>query len=222
MGVLFIAGAGTDIGKTYVTALLARQARATGRAVRVLKPVVSGVPPHDDPDFAASDTARLLTAAGLPVDAAHVEACSPWRFAAALAPDRAAALEGRCLALSTLVNWCRARIAEAAVEETVLIEGAGGLMSPITADATGLDWLVALNQPAILVAGSYLGAISHALTAIEVTRARGVPLRAVVVSESLESTGLAETLEALARFAPGVPLLALGRGETGLAGLTEP
>ena len=222
MGVLFIAGAGTDIGKTYVTAALARQIRAAGGAVRVLKPVVSGVAALDDPAFASSDTAILLRAAGLPVDEAQVNACSPWRFAAPLAPDRAAAAEGRIVQLSEVVDWCRVQIAQAAPGETVLIEGAGGLMSPMTPDATVLDWLTALACPVLLVAGSYLGAVSHALTAIEVIRTRGVPLRAVVVSESVESAGLAETVDALHRFAPGAEIIGLARGETALAGLTAP
>ena len=95
-------------------------------------------------------------------------------------------------------------------------------MSPVTREATVLDWLIALECPVILVAGSYLGAISHALTAIEVIRARGVPLRAIVVSESLDSAGLAETIEAIARFAPGAPIIAVRRGDTALPGLTEP
>jgi dethiobiotin synthetase len=213
MGALFIAGAGTDIGKTYVTAALARSLRAEGRAVRVLKPVASGVAPLGDPAFAASDTARLLSAAGLPVDAAHVEACSPWRFAAPLAPDRAAALEGRSLDLADLLDWCRARTAEAAPDETVLIEGAGGLMSPITHDATGLDWLIGLRCPCLLVAGSYLGAISHALTAVAVIRAASALLQALVVSESEASAGLNETVDALRRFAPAARVIALRRGD---------
>jgi dethiobiotin synthetase len=221
MGVIFIAGAGTDIGKTYVTAVLARQVRASGGRVRVLKPIASGVAPQDDPAFADSDTATLLRAAGLPVDAARVEACSPWRFAAPLAPDRAAAAEGRKVELSEVVDWCRARIDEAASGETVLIEGAGGLMSPVTQDATVLDWLIALGCPVVLVCGSYLGAVSHALTAIEVIRARGVALHRVVVSESVPSAGLAETVEALDRFAPDCRILALARGQTALAALTE-
>jgi len=222
MGVLFIAGAGTDIGKTYVTAALARQIRAGGRSVRVLKPVVSGVAALGEPAFAASDTAVLLRAAGLPVDEDQVNACSPWRFAAPLAPDRAAAAEGRHVQLSEVVDWCRARIAEAAPGETVLIEGAGGLMSPMTQDATVLDWLIALACPVLLVTGSYLGGVSHALTAIEVVKARGVPLHGVVVSESVESAGLAETVDALHRFAPGAEIIALARGETVLTGVTVP
>ena len=222
MSVLFIAGAGTDIGKTYVTAALARQLRAGGGAVRVLKPIISGVAALGEPDFAASDTAVLLRAAGLPVDEAHVDACSPWRFTAPLAPDRAADAEGRSVRLSEVVDWCRIRIARAAPGETVLIEGAGGLMSPVTQDATVLDWLLALDCRVLLVAGSYLGAVSHALTAIEVIKARCVKLHGVVVSESVESAGLAETIDALRRFAPTAAISALARGETALAGVTVP
>ena len=182
MPALFIAGAGTEIGKTYVTAALTRRLLADGVPVRTLKPLASGVPPLGDPAFAESDTARLLAAQGLAMDPETVAACSPWRFAAPLAPDQAAAREGRALALADLVAWCRGQIA--AAEGVLLIEGVGGLMSPVTPEATGLDWLKALEIPALLVSGSYLGAISHALTACETLRLHGVPLLAVAVSES--------------------------------------
>lgn len=221
MSAIFIAGAGTDIGKTYVTAALTRSIRARGGAVRVLKPLASGVAPLAAAAFADSDTARLLAAAGLPITQANVDACSPWRFAAPLAPDQAAAAEGRRLELGELLAWCRMRMGEAAPDETVLIEGVGGLMSPITEKATGLDWLLGLGCPAILVAGSYLGAISHALTALAVIQARAIPLQGVVVSESEPSAGLDETIDALQRFGPEAPIIALKRGETRISGLTE-
>ena len=102
---LFIAGAGTEIGKTYVTAALTRSLRAQGRAVRTVKPLASGVPPLSDPGFIESDTARLLHAQGLALDEEAVEACSPWRFSAPLSPDQAAVLEGRSLDLADLVGW---------------------------------------------------------------------------------------------------------------------
>ncbi|MCE4223280.1 dethiobiotin synthase [Methylobacterium sp. C25] len=184
---LFIVGAGTEIGKTYATAALTRRLREQGRNVLTLKPLASGVPPIDDPAFAESDTAILLAAQGLPVTPETVEACSPWRFSAPLAPDQAAAREGRELHLDELVAWCERQLSphrHPHPETTVLIEGVGGLMSPITAEATGLDWLKRLGLPALLVSGCYLGAISHALTAAETLRAHGVPLLAVVVSES--------------------------------------
>ncbi len=197
---LFIAGAGTEIGKTYVTAALVRHLRMEGRRIRALKPLASGVPPLDDPAFAESDTGRLLAAQHLAITPHSVAACSPWRFTAPLAPDLAAAQEGRSLALDELVGWCRARLADADSDETVLIEGVGGLMSPVTEAATALDWLKALGLPALLVSGSYLGAISHALTAVETLRANSVALTGVVVSESEGAPTPPETVaDAIAR-----------------------
>ena len=87
---VFVAGAGTEIGKTYVTAALTRRLRALGRGVRTLKPLASGVPPLDAADFAESDTGRLLAAQGLATTPETVAACSPWRFTAPLSPDLAA------------------------------------------------------------------------------------------------------------------------------------
>ncbi|MCJ2074950.1 dethiobiotin synthase [Methylobacterium sp. E-016] len=209
MTTVFIAGAGTEIGKTYVTAAIVRRLRADGRDVRALKPVASGVPPMGDPDFAGSDTAQLLAAQGIAVTVAAVAACSPWRFAAPLAPDQAAALEGQAPVLEDIVTWCLERM-EAATG-TLIVEGVGGLMSPVTQEATGLGWLWSLACPAILVSGSYLGAISHALTAYETCRAADIPVLAIVVNESTGAPTPPETVaEAIARHAE-VPVIVIAR-----------
>ncbi|MCJ2013738.1 dethiobiotin synthase [Methylobacterium sp. J-076] len=213
---LFVAGAGTEIGKTYVTAALTRRLRASG-PVLALKPLASGVPPVGDPAFAQSDTARLLAAQGLPVDAGTVEACSPWRFAAPLAPDQAAAREGRRVSLDEIVAWCRGRIATAGCP--VVIEGVGGLMSPITDAATGLDWIEALALPVVLVSGSYLGAISHALTAAEVLRLRGLTTGAVVVSESEGAPTPPETVAGAIARHTSCPVFCMNRGAAAPEGL---
>lgn len=206
---VFIAGAGTGIGKTYVTVALVRCLRAAGRDVRALKPIASGVPPIDDQSFAESDTARLLAAQGIPVTVGSVADCSPWRYAAALAPDQAAALEGQAPVLEEIVTWCLERMEVSS--GTLLIEGVGGLMSPVTEDATGLGWLWSLACPAILVSGSYLGAISHALTAYETCRAAGVPVLAIVVNASLDApTPPGGVADAIGRHAD-VPVIVWGR-----------
>ena len=209
MTTVFIAGAGTEIGKTYVTSAIVRRLRADGRDVRALKPVASGVPPVGDPGFADSDTARLLAAQGVAVSENSVAACSPWRYSAPLAPDQAAALEGRTLELEAVVAWCLERME--AEPGTLLIEGVGGLMSPVTQEATGLGWLWSLACPAILVSGSYLGAISHALTAYETCRAADVPVLAIVVNESPGAPTPPETVaEAIARHVE-VPVIVIAR-----------
>lgn len=213
MSALFVTGAGTDVGKTYVTAGLVRALRGRGGAVRAYKPVVSGVPDPENPAFAQSDTARLLDALGEPVTRRAVELCSPWRFAAPLAPDLAAAREGRRLELDAVAAWCRARRDEAPPGCTVVVEGVGGVMSPLTDAATGLDWLKALGWPCLLVCGGYLGAISHALTALETLRTHQVPVAAVVVSAAQDPPVPAEvTAEAIARFAGPLRMAVVERG----------
>ncbi|MDO9335647.1 MAG: dethiobiotin synthase [Caulobacter sp.] len=210
MRTLFIAGAGTDVGKTWVTAALARALLAAGTSVAVFKPVASGYDPAS-PD--ESDAGRLLAALGRePTPEAIAEIC-PLRFAAPLSPPAAARREGVTLSLDGLVDSCRARIA-AAPAEVLLIEGVGGLMSPVTDTATGLDLLAALDVPAILVGGTYLGGISHLLTAAEVLAARRLPLLAAIASESPPpAPDFAETAADLRRFLGATPLLAAGRND---------
>ena len=203
----FVAGAGTDIGKTYISAGLLRHLRARGFHARALKPVMSG---FDPARAAESDAGRLLTALGRTATSTEIEAISPFRYAAPLAPDAAARREGRSLVMADILPVCRAALAEPG--GPLLIEGVGGVMSPIAQDATGLDLARALGLPLLLVAGTYLGAISHALTAVTAVRAAGLPVAALVVNESaVDSVGVAETLDALGRFAPGVSLTPIAR-----------
>lgn len=203
MSLLFVAGTGTDIGKTYVTAQLIRTLHEKGHPVCALKPVISGF----DPVTAdTSDTALLLKAVGNPVTDEAIAAISPWRFTAPLAPNMAARREGRSIDFNTVVSWCKAH------SGPVVIEGVGGVMSPLTDDKTGLDWIVGLACPVLLVGGTYLGAISHTLTCMAAMRARGVRVAAIVVNESADtSIGLADTIDALRPFVQGYPILALSR-----------
>ena len=215
MRVVFVTGAGTEIGKTYVTCALVRQLRAAGRAVRAFKPVATGMVPPSDPAFHHSDTAQLLAAQGLPCDETTVVACTPWRFAAPLSPDMAAAVEHRHLELAEISRWVRCAIQQLAADTTVLIEGVGGVMSPIACDGLNIDLIATLACPAILVGGSYLGAINHTLTALAALRARAIDARCLVVNESTDSSvDFDGTLASLERFAPHVTLIPLSHGQT--------
>ena len=214
MSAIFVTGAGTDIGKTYASAALVRARRAAGRRVLALKPIASGLP-HDlsDPAFALSDTAMLLAAQGKPVTPETVAACSPWRFEAPLAPDMAARAERRALRLDDVVNWCREQLAAAPPETDVLIEGVGGVMSPIADDALNLDLIEALACPVVLVGGSYLGGLSHMLTALETLKSHGVAVGPVILNESAGSTiDFAAAMATLGRFAAGVRVIPLRQG----------
>jgi dethiobiotin synthetase len=214
MGALFIAGAGTDVGKTYIAAHLIRALVGRSHAVEALKPVVSG---FDPTDWAMSDPGQLLAALGLPLDQDRLQAISPWRYAAPLSPEMAARLEGRSLGCAEVIRFCRARIAASAAD-LIVVEGAGGVMSPVDEQTTGLDLMAGIGAPVVLVGGSYLGAISHTLTAIEALRGRGLAPKAVVVSESADAaTPFAETVAAIGRLGHVSSLIAAPRGAADLA-----
>jgi len=207
MTAIFVTASGTGVGKTFVTRTLVAELAAANRPVRALKPVASG---FDAASPEGSDSALLLQAQGLAVTPHNLDAVSPWRFAAPLSPDMAAAREGRSIPFDALIARCRAM---SEIDGITLIEGIGGVMVPLDTRHTVLDWIAALGAPALLVVGSYLGTLSHSLTAAAALQQRSVPLLGVVICESEEQPVPAEeTAATLERFVTGAPVRVLPRG----------
>ena len=196
MASYFITGTGTGVGKTYVTAGLIRAGRELKRDFAAIKPILSGYDP-DNP--AGTDPAVLLEAMGRPVTPLNIATVCPWRFAAPLSPDMAAVREGRHIMFNDVVTFCQT--AMAAARGTLLIEGAGGAAVPLDDNHLIIDLIVTLKTPVILVAGTYLGSISHTITTGAFLAAHGVRVTAVVLSESPKSPVLPEeTAATLERF----------------------
>jgi dethiobiotin synthetase len=207
MSAYFVTSTGTDIGKTFVTSGLIRYLLGAGTSSDALKPVVSG---YDSSVVETSDPAVLLKALGRPVSAPTIEGMSPWRFRAPLAPDLAAAREGRSIDFDALIAFSRRAIKSAT--GILFIEGVGGIMVPLNGNRTVLDWMAALNIPLLLVVGGYLGAISHTLTALDVLAQRKLEIAAIVVSESERGTvELDDTVASITRFSNGVDVIGLPR-----------
>ncbi len=198
----FITATGTDAGKTLITGLLARQLSAHGHAVTLRKPIASGC------DDSGGDGALLAAALGQHADKLTLDRICPWRLTAPLSPPIAAKREGMSLSFEAITTFCRVPHAG-----TLLIEGAGGVMSPLTENHTILDLATTLRFPVILACGTYLGAISHTLSALEVIRARGLKLAGIVLSASAgEHPDMHDTAAAIATLSgSGAPLLALPR-----------
>jgi len=162
---LFITGTGTEVGKTHVAAMLARSLVAQGERVGVYKPVASGCPIDKAGRLISEDAIQLWEAAGRP---ATLEAVCPQRFLAPLAPPRAAAEEGRQVDSQLLRQgfepWRR-------TSSVVLVEGAGGLLSPL-GDADDNATLAAdLGLPLLIVVANELGAINAARQTVLAARA---------------------------------------------------
>jgi dethiobiotin synthetase len=207
MSSYFVTATGTDIGKTFVTAGLIRHLRRAGEKVSALKPIVSG---FDIATAAVSDPGVLLDALEEPVTSESLDRISPWRFAAPLSPDMAAACEGKTLDFEAIFALCRETAATA--QGTLFIEGVGGVMVPLDDRHTVLDWMAALELPLILVAGSYLGTISHTLTALDAVQRRGLKLACLVIDETGDgAVPVEETVATLGRFTAGVRIVTIPR-----------
>jgi dethiobiotin synthetase len=212
----FITGTGTDIGKTWLVCALLRYWREQGGVPCAYKPVLSGFVAENP---AASDAGQLLTTLGRGLTMPDVNAIAPWRFTAPLSPDMAAAAEGRSIDFAALVAFTRQVAGDC--PSSVLIEGVGGVMAPLDHRHTVRDWIAAAKLPCVLVAGSYLGSLSHTLSALEALRKVDAGVTAIVVNETPESTvPLAATAESLRHHVGKVPVIVLARANVA-AGIAE-
>lgn len=153
---LFITGTGTGVGKTYVAALIARALRESGRRVGVYKPVASGCEMRNGQLF-SPDAQALWEAAGRP---GTVEQVCPQNFAAPLSPHLAARAEGRRVDAEQLrsgIEYWRK------TSDVVIVEGAGGLMSPLSDDDYNADLAAEFGYPLVIVAANTLGTINATL-----------------------------------------------------------
>ena len=170
---IFISGTDTGVGKTVVTAALARGLRALGVDVGVMKPVETGVTARGP-----EDAQTLREAAGVTDDLSLV---CPIQLALPAAPEAAGRFEAREVPI--------ARIEEAfgilqARHRVMLVEGAGGLLVPLDSKITMADLAGRLRLPVLLVARACLGTINHTLLSIEACERRGLEWLGVVVSHS--------------------------------------
>lgn len=207
MKALFITATGTGLGKTLITAALAHQIRQKGEEVRVLKPLVTG---FDADEMTGSDPAILLRAAGQAVDDKAIERLSPFRFAAPLAPLEAAAKEGRHLSFDKVLEFCRRTVAESSA--TLLIEGLGGAFVPLGGGRTIAELIAALDIPALVIGGSYVGCQSHMIATCRALEGAGVSCTAILVNrQPADGPPVAETAAALGPCCGALPILTVGR-----------
>ena len=188
----FISATGTDAGKTFATTALITQLRDAGKTVKALKPIASGVDPQDT----QSDPALLAHALGQG-DASSI--CL-YALRTPTAPDIAAAQEGITLEWARTVQFCDAP----AASDYLLIEGAGGLFSPLTAHQTNADLAHALQLPVILVAPCHLGGVSQLLATLIAATARGITIAGIIINASTQPHALTpqQMQDALTRLAP--------------------
>jgi dethiobiotin synthetase len=160
---LFITGTGTGVGKTYVGALVARALRHSGKRVGVYKPVASGCDRSGN-ELISPDAVALWEGAGQPASLSQV---CPQVFSAPLAPHLAARAEGKRVDSKLLRNGIKFWLD---CSDIVIVEGAGGLMSPISDDDYNADLAADFGFPLLVVAENVLGTINATLQTLITAR----------------------------------------------------
>ena len=177
--ILFISGIDTDAGKTYATAWLAKRFIATGQTTVTQKFIQTG-----NHDFSEDITRHreLMGISPLPEDLDHTTA--PIIFSYPASAQLAAELDGKEIDL-TIVDKSTEILASR--YDNVLIEGAGGLMVPITDDFLTIDYISSRKLPVALVTNSKLGSINHTILSLEALKSRNITVKYVLYSTHLDA-----------------------------------
>lgn len=170
--IYFISGIDTDAGKSYCTAWLARELARSGQRVITQKFIQTGNTGHSE-DI---DLHRRLTGTGyLPEDREGLT--MPEIFSYPCSPHLAARIDRRAIDFAKIE---RATLELARRYDTVLVEGAGGLMVPLTEDYLTIDYIAEKRYPLVFVTSGKLGSINHTLLSLEAIARRGIVLDTVM------------------------------------------
>ena len=195
---LFVTATDTGVGKTEVACAIVRGHRARGLDVGAMKPAQSGCAPGEP-----SDADRLRAAAG---GGDPPELVCPYSFGPPLAPAVAARLSGEAVSLPRILDAARALAARHAA---LVVEGAGGLLAPLSERETFADLAVALGFPVLVVARAGLGTVNHTALTCEALRARRLSVQGVVLDRACPGGDASEPFNAaeIERLT-GAPVLA--------------
>jgi len=184
---VFITGTDTGVGKTIVTAGLVSLFIDEGLDVGVMKPIETGCPKRNG-RLIPRDAALLKAVSG---SKDSLSLINPYRFSKPLAPLIAAEMDHKKIEfkkISSAYKRLRKR------HDLIFVEGAGGLLVPLTRKSTNLDLILKLNLPVIVVVGSRLGAVNHTLLTINWAREKGVKIIGLVINHLYPCPGHRSTL----------------------------
>jgi len=213
---IFITSSGTSVGKTIVTCALAQSLINAGKSVHAIKPVISGF----EYDTIPNDLFYICHSIGISYLQENLGKVNLFHFEKPLSPDMAARIEKKPMVdFNQLKTFCEKPLLKH--NEYMLIETVGGVMVPLNENKTFLDLIKVSADKVVLVAGSYLGSLSHTLTAYKVLEDSGKKPAIIAVSQNLHKSHdlyipVMQTIKSLEKFvtAPIIGLEKLTGAET--------
>lgn len=172
----FVTGTDTGIGKTAFTCGLASLLRVSGIDVGVMKPFATGIPQKNG--FQSEDVSMLVSSSGVSDPESLV---NPYFFAIPASPYSAAKKLGKQIDLDlVLSSFDKLR----SIHDVVLVEGIGGIMTPILKDYFVIDLIKDLNLDTIIVTGSKIGTINHTILTIDACKKHGIHIPGLIINQT--------------------------------------
>jgi dethiobiotin synthetase len=180
----FITATGTDLGKTLLVSKLIAKLKSLNCKIDAIKPIASGYHIDDHNSDSYKIYQQLYNDEKNEERQEKLNKITPWHFKEPVSPHFAAKINNQNLEFELINRFCQERIKLARKEQSyLLIEGAGGIMTPINYQYSFLDLAIKLNINNIILIGNYLGSISHSLTAINSIINSGLKIHTIIIND---------------------------------------
>lgn len=212
---LFITGTGTDVGKTYVTGLIVKKLRESGKNAAYYKAAMSGNVRDTDGRLIPGDALQIKIMSGIEQP---LESMCPYVYEAAVSPHLASRLEGNPVQLSLVLQTFQQICSQ---YEYVTMEGSGGILCPLRFDENRLlldDLVKELNLSSLIVADAGLGTINSVALTAKYMQARGLAVKGIVFNNFHPGDTMEEDNRFMCEAMTGLKVLAcVCEGDTELA-----
>lgn len=173
---IFITGTSTEVGKTYIAFKIVEDLIKNNNKISVYKPIISGF--ENDKE---NDIKILLKAQNKPYTKENIKKTSLYIFKEPISPDIASRKNKIEIDIKKIKNFIKN------ASDITIIEGAGGIMTPVSSTKTNLDLIKALKAKVILITNNYLGMLSHTLTAIKALQTEDIEIESIVINQIHEN-----------------------------------
>lgn len=211
---IFITGTGTDVGKTFVTGLILKKLKESGRSAAYYKAAMSGNERRTDGSLIPGDALYVKNISGI---AQPLDTMCPYIYESAVSPHLASRLEGNPVQMDTVQAGFNAVCAE---YDYVTMEGSGGILCPICFDEKKIqlkDVIKKLNLSCLIVADAGLGTINSVVLTAEYMRARQIPVKGILFNHFHPGDVMEEDNLRMCEYLTGLKVLACVRdGDTDL------
>jgi dethiobiotin synthetase len=203
---LFISGTGTDAGKTFVTENLIYLLKAKGFTVSPYKPIETGCKKNKS-KLIPSDASKFHKLIDKEID---IDLINPYRFQQPISPNRAIRLANKKIFIDDYIS--RSKLLPK--NDYLIVEGAGGLYSPISTDGYNIDLIKKMKIPTVLVAKDEIGVINNILLSLDLLKKYKISVLAIILNKinSLQPNGMDnhKDMKSLTK----IPLIQIGNTKT--------